>query len=142
MSRAYSTGTLALTAALLVMMVASAPTTAAEKEYKPKVKVTPLVETRLQGVEGKKVIIKQFTLPAGYVGGRHSHPGQVFVYVLDGELTVDVDGEPRQSFAAGDVFEEPVGRAMQGRNLDASSPAAIVVFQVGDADKPMMIKAE
>ncbi len=36
---------------------------AEEKAYKPKAKVTPLVQKALMGVEGKDVIIKHFDLP-------------------------------------------------------------------------------
>ncbi len=115
---------------------------AGQEEYKPKAKVTPLVEKPLEGVDGRTVLIRHFELPPNFEGGRHIHPGPVFVYVLDGELTVDVDGMERQSFKAGEVYEEPIGRVMQGRNLSSTNPAKIVVFQVGEAGKPMMIKAQ
>ncbi|MCZ6873981.1 MAG: cupin domain-containing protein, partial [bacterium] len=76
-----------------------------------------------------------------FVGGKHFHPGPVFVYILEGELTVDTE-EGRQTFKAGEVYEEPTGRVMQGRNLSTANPLKLVVFQVGDKGKPMMIKAK
>ena len=114
---------------------------AEEKEYKPKAKVTPLVQKALMGVEGKDVIIKHFDLPPGFVGGKHFHPGPVFVYILEGELTVDTE-KGRQTFKVGEVYEEPIGIVMQARNLSTASPLKLVVFQVGDKGKPMMIKAK
>lgn len=112
-----------------------------EKEYVPKAKVTTLVQGPLAGVEGKEVIIKHIALPPKFVGGKHFHPGPVFVYVLEGELTVyREDGV--QTFKAGQLFNEPLKITMQGKNLSATDPVKIVVFQVGDAGKPMMVKAE
>ena len=110
-------------------------------EYKPKAEVTALHEGVLTGVDGKTVIIKHFTLPAGFVGGKHFHPADVFVYVLEGELTVETE-EGMRTVAAGELYPEVPGMVMVGKNLSTSVPAKIVVFQVGDTGKPMMIKAE
>jgi len=81
-------------------------------------------------------------LPPGHVGGKHFHPGPVFVYVLEGKLTIDNEGIGRQSISAGELYQEPIGNAMQARNLSATTPTKIIVFQVGDEGKPMMIKTE
>ena len=112
-----------------------------EKEYVPKAKVTTLVQGLLAGIEGKQVIIKHFELPAKFVGGKHWHPGPVFVYILEGELTVDTE-DGVQTFKAGELYQEPLKRKMQGKNLSTTNPVKFVVFQVGDAGKPMMIKAK
>lgn len=112
-----------------------------EKEYVPKVKVTPLKQGPLAGVDGKDVIIRQFELPANHVGERHRHPGPVFVYVVEGALSIETEDGPR-TIKAGELFEEPLNRTMQAKNLSATQPTKIVVFQVGDTGKPMMIKAD
>ena len=52
-------------------------------EYKSKAVAKTLHKGVLSGVDGKSAIIKHFTLPAGFVGGKHFHPGNVFVYVLE-----------------------------------------------------------
>lgn len=112
-----------------------------EKEYVPKAKVTSLVQGQLPGVEGKEVIIKHFEFPPNFVGGKHWHPGPVYVYVLEGELTVDTE-DGVQTFKAGELYEEPIKRTMKGKNLSTTAPVKLVVFQVGDAGKPMMVKAD
>ncbi len=114
---------------------------AAEQEYKPKVEVTNLLRGSLAGVEGKEVIIRRFAIPPGHVGGRHFHPGVVFVYVLEGTLTIETEGKT-QTVSAGELYQEPLKRVMQARNLSTTDGVKIVVFQVGDAGKPMMVKAE
>lgn len=115
---------------------------AAEKEYRPKVTVKTLVQESLAGVKGKRVIIKHFSVPPGYVGGKHSHTGSVYVYVLEGALTIEVKGQGTRTVPAGGVYNEPLGRVMRARNLSAKGWTRFVVFQIGDEDKPMMIKAK
>ncbi|MEE8293633.1 MAG: cupin domain-containing protein, partial [Kiloniellales bacterium] len=90
---------------------------------------------------GKEVIIKHFSLPPGFVGGKHFHPGPVFVYVLEGELTIETDAGI-ETISAGKLYVEELRQTMVGKNLSTTDAAKIVVFQVGDEGKPMMIKAE
>ncbi len=108
-------------------------------EYKPKAEVTKLLRVPLAGVEGKVVIIKHFSLPPGFVGGKHFHPGPVFVYVLEGELTVETDAGI-ETVSAGKLYVEELRQTMVGKNLSTTDAAEIVVFQIGDEGKPMMIK--
>ena len=142
MQLAIRTFSLILVAVMAVAASGFQDANAAEQEYKPKVKVTSLVEAPLVGVEGKKVIIKHFELPPGFVGGKHFHPGPVFVYVLEGELTIDTKEAGRQTILAGKLYKESIHGVMQARNLSTTDATKIVVFQVGDEGKPMMIKAE
>ena len=115
---------------------------AGQHEYKPKADVTALLQVPLAGVEGKEVIIKHFSFPPGFVGGKHFHPGPVFVYVLEGEITIETEGAATSTILAGELYQEPLRRTMRGKNLSTKDAAKIVVFQVGDTGKPMMIKAK
>ena len=110
-------------------------------EYKPKAEVKSLHEGALTGIDGKTAIIKHFTLPAGFVGGKHFHPGDVFVYVLEGELSVETE-KGLLTVSAGELYPEVPDMVMVGKNLSTSVPTKLLVFQVGDTGKPMMIKAE
>ncbi len=110
-------------------------------EYKSKAEAKVLHEGALNGVDGKTVIVKHFTLPAGFVGGKHFHPADVFVYVLEGEFTVETEKGMR-TLSAGELYPEVPGMVMRAKNVSTSVPTKIVVFQVGDTGKPMMIKAK
>ena len=114
---------------------------AGEHEYVSKARVKTLLQEPLAGVEGKEVIIKHFALPPEFAGGKHMHPGSVFVYVLEGEFTVETEGETL-TFRAGELYPEPLQRSMLPRNLSASDDLEILVFQIGDVGKPMMVKVE
>jgi len=131
-----------LVAVLLVVLAGVGNTNASEQEYVPKAETITLLETPLDGVVGKTVIIKQFQLPPGHVGGWHTHTGPVFVYVLEGKLTIDTESTGSQFISAGEIYKEPIGTKMQARNKSATEPTKIIVFQVSDEGKPMMIKTE
>ncbi|HUF57081.1 MAG TPA: cupin domain-containing protein [Thermohalobaculum sp.] len=111
------------------------------EEYVPEAETSELHQAPLAGVEGKEVVVKEFTLPPGHEGKAHKHSGPVFVYVIEGELTVETD-EGDHTFAAGDLYPEPLDVTMRARNVSADSPTKIVVFQINDAGEVMMKKAE
>ncbi len=129
----------ALASAILFGM-ASFQATGAE-EYIWKAQAKTLHQAPLPGVEGKEMIVKHLAVPPKFVGGKHMHPGPVFVYVLEGELTVELAGKTK-TFKAGELYPEDINAAMVGKNLSASDDLELLVFQVGDIGKPMMIKVE
>ena len=110
-------------------------------EYKSKAVAKTLHKSALTGVDSKTVIIKHFTLPAGFVGGKHFHPADVFVYVLEGEFTVETE-KGTLTVRAGELYPEVPDMVMRAKNVSTSAPTKILVFQVGDTGKPMMIKAK
>lgn len=113
-----------------------------KQEYVVKAETNTLVETSLHGVPGKKLNIRHFKLPPGYVGGKHYHSGPVFVYVLKGSFAIDEAGKSRQIFKAGQVYQEPVGSTMQASNLSTSEPIEILVIQVYGEGEALMYKAK
>lgn len=134
----YLLGTV-LAAAMAFAM--AGPQGAHAQEYVSKAKVTSLAQVPLSGVEGKEVIVKHFAVPPGFVGGKHKHLGPVFVYVLEGTLTVETGGKI-ETYQAGELYPEPINSAMRGKNLSTDDDLKFVVFQVGDVGKPMMVKVK
>jgi quercetin dioxygenase-like cupin family protein len=111
------------------------------QEYVSKARAKTLHQAPLPGVEGKEMIVKHFSIPPEFVGGKHLHPGPVYVYVLEGVLTVELDGETK-TFSAGELYPEDIDAPMVGRNLSGTDDLELLVFQVGEIGKPMMIKVE
>lgn len=113
----------------------------ASEEYVSKANVKTLYSAPLQGVEGKEMIVKHYSIPPKFVGGKHMHPGPVFVYVLEGELTIELETGTK-TFKAGELYPEEINAAMVGKNLSGTDDLELLVFQVGDIGKPMMIKVK
>ncbi len=91
-----------LAAAKLVEM-ASFQATDAGEEYVSKARTKTLYKAPLQGVHGKEMFVKYLSAPPNFVGGKHMHPDPVFVYVLEGELTVERARGPK-TFKAGELY--------------------------------------
>ena len=100
---------------------------------------TPVLKTELQGEEGREANIVRFQVPAGWETERHIHPGHVFVYVTDGAIEIDVEGEAPQTVSAGEAIYELPNKPMVGRTASADEGASFIVFQVGPAGEPLMV---
>ena len=110
-------------------------------EDKPKPEVKSLLEGALTVVDGKTVTIKHIAIPPGFVGGKHFHTGDVFVYVLEGELTFEMEKE-QVTFPAGKIVQEAPGIVLRGKNLSKSVTTKVLVFQVGDTGKPTRVNVK
>jgi quercetin dioxygenase-like cupin family protein len=76
--------------------------------------------------------------PGGQVG-RHVHPVPLFAYVLDGTLTVEVEGHGTRTFRAGEGFVDVVNLWHNGRNL-GDRPVRFMVIIMGQKGTPTLIR--
>jgi quercetin dioxygenase-like cupin family protein len=72
---------------------------------------------------------------------RHQHPVPVFVYVLEGTITVQADGGQPREYAAGKAFIEDVNHWHQASNK-GTAPVKILVVFMGEEGKPTTINAK
>lgn len=126
--------------AVIAALAAAWGIPAVRAQQAPPVKRTVLQkhDLRAQGQEGVMALVE---IPAGGREGRHSHPAEAFVYVMDGTLTFDVEGKPAATYRAGDSFFIEPGRVHEGIN-SGSAPAKLVAVFVTDKDKPMTTQAK
>ncbi len=131
--------TLALFAAVAAFSFAGAQGAAAH-EIKPA--VTKLLNKPLAGIAGKEANVVLFAVGPGWTIGKHSHPGHIFVYMLQGSLKIEVDGEPTRVLSPGDVLYEVPGPNMVANNVSSTKGARFLVIGVGDIGKPLTVMAE
>ena len=62
--------------------------------------------------------------------GQHSHPTPRFVYVIEGAVVVEIQGQPDQRFEEGEGFQERPGVVHNFRNASATQPARAMGFQI------------
>lgn len=77
-------------------------------------------------------------------GGRtakHQHPVPVFVYVLEGTLTVQADGGPPREYKPGQAYIEDIDHWHQAFNRGTAPVKILVVFS-GAEGKPTTINAQ
>lgn len=89
--------------------------------------------------EGVLLVI---TLAPGEASPAHRHQAHVFVYMLEGEVLMQVAGGPERRLRPGDVFEEkPDDIHTQARNLSSTAPARFAVFMVKKQGVPVVLPA-
>ncbi len=130
---------LALFAAVVVFSFVGAQGAAAH-EVKPA--VTKLLNAPLDGIAGQEANIVLFEVAPGWTIAKHSHPGHIFVYMLQGSIKIEVEGEPVHVLSVGDVLHEIPGPNMVANNVSSTKGARFLVFQVGEIGKPLTVYAE
>ncbi len=113
---------------------------AAAQETKPAVQ--SLLKMPLAGIAGKEANVVLFDVGPGWKIDNHFHPGHVFVYMMQGSIKIEVEGEPAQVIGPGDVLHELPDRNMVANNISSTKGAKFLVFQVGDIGKPLTVKVE
>jgi quercetin dioxygenase-like cupin family protein len=93
------------------------------------------------GVPGREVIQVRVELDPGVAFGRHSHPGEEIVYVLEGSLQYDVDGKPPVTLKAGGVLFIPAGAIHAAKNVGTGNGAELATYLV-EKGKPLVVMAK
>ena len=124
------------------LLAQRAPGEASRQEYKSSAKIEHLLRDDLTAIAGKEATIQAAELAPGWVGERHFHTGDVFVYIQEGRFIVDVSGEGEKIFDAGQVYHEAINTVMQARNGAEGKPTKLLLFQVGGKGEPLALKAQ
>jgi quercetin dioxygenase-like cupin family protein len=106
-------------------------------------KLTQILRADLQGQEQKvqETIVNVLELAPGSGAPWHMHPGaQEVLYVLDGTVIVEVEGQGAKTVKTGEIALIPAEIPHLARNESTSAPAkALVVHSRGDKDKPFVV---
>lgn len=128
-----------LAAAALALFAAGAWLQALTAQQAPAVKRTVLMKQDMT-ISGREAVMAIVELPPGSAEGRHSHPAEVFAYLMEGTATLEVEGKPNATLKAGDTFYIPPGQIHQGIN-NGSAPAKLVAVFVAEKGKPLTTPA-
>jgi quercetin dioxygenase-like cupin family protein len=101
--------------------------------------VTPLVTKDIPELSGKEVEMITVEYAPGAVDPIHRHNAQVFVYVLEGNVIMQVRGGTQQELGPGQTFYEgPNDVHTVGRNASKTRPAKFLVFFIKDKNAPIL----
>lgn len=103
----------------------------------PTITRTEKLRSDLAGIAGKESVIYIADLDPGAAGGKHTHYGDEFVYVLDGEIIVEPVGQPALALKAGDTGHFTPDIVHAARNASDSVPAKVLVMLVVEKGKPL-----
>lgn len=123
---------------LLIVGLANTSSFADQTSEKPN--LATLLSGELGRVEGTEFVVSRVQIPPNMSLPKHWHPGEEFVYVISGQVTLWQKGKEDLVFAAGDAAKVPLKQihtAMTGKE-----GADLVVFRVHEKGKPERVPAE
>jgi quercetin dioxygenase-like cupin family protein len=88
-------------------------------------------------VPGREAIQVRVDFDRGAEFGKHTHPGEEIVYVLEGSLEYQVEGKPPVTLKAGDVLFIPAGTIHAAKNVGSGNGAELATYVV-EKGKPLV----
>lgn len=89
------------------------------------------------GLPGREVIQVRVELDSGVTFGRHRHPGEEIVYVIEGALEYRVEGNPPVTLRAGEVLFIPARTVHSASNV-GRGPGAELATYIVEKGRPLV----
>lgn len=83
-----------------------------------------------------EVSMVKVIIPPGKSTGWHKHHFPVFAYVMQGELTVELESDKTMIFKANSSFSEVINTMHNGKNNGKNDVVLIAMF-IGEKGKPL-----
>ena len=103
------------------------------------IKRTPL--QKVEFPDGYVTVTGLAELPPGAAAGRHTHPGIETGYVLEGELNLEIDGQPTKLLKPGDSYQIPAG-AVHDAKVHGDKSMKVLGVYVVDKTTPLASPAK
>jgi quercetin dioxygenase-like cupin family protein len=86
---------------------------------------------------GREAIQVRVDLAPGVAFGKHTHPGEEVIYVLEGQLEYQIEDKPPVTLKAGDVLFIPAGMVHSARNPGSVTGSELATYIV-EKGKPLL----
>lgn len=96
-----------------------------------------LQRAELAGIKGKEAALVLRELPPGKESGKHYQSGTEVAYILEGSMTLEVQGKPPVALKAGDSFQTGPRQVHNVKNASTTAPAKALVFYITQKGKPL-----
>ena len=113
-------------------------TYAGEKTQYNKVLFKSLISEK----DGKDVQVREALFPPGWTAPRHYHNSNLFIYVIEGEFEVELEGSEKITYRDGEALQMNSGIQMEARNPSSEEALKLAVFQVGNPDADFVVPVE
>jgi quercetin dioxygenase-like cupin family protein len=121
---------------LAVLIVGSGLVLQVARAQQPGVKRTDLQRHDLS-VPGREAVQVRVDFDPGAAFGKHRHPGEEIIYVIEGSLEYEVEGKPPMTLKAGEVLFIPAGTIHAAKNVGSGNAAEIATYVV-EKGKPLV----
>ena len=106
------------------------------RAQQPGIKRTDLQRHDLSA-PGREVIQVRVDFDPGSAFPKHTHPGEEIIYVIEGTLEYEIEGQPAKTYKAGDVLFVPAGAIHRARNVGSGNGAELATYVV-EKGKPLL----
>ena len=89
------------------------------------------------GVPGREVVQARVDIGPEAPFVKHTHPGEEIIYILQGSLEYQVDGQPARTYNAGEALTVPAGAVHAVRNVGSGNAAELATYVV-EKGKPLI----
>ena len=86
---------------------------------------------------GRETIQVRVDLAPGVAFGKHTHPGEEVIYVLEGTLEYQIEDKPPVTLKAGDVLFIPAGTVHSAQNPGSATGSELATYIV-EKGKPLL----
>ena len=121
---------------LAVLIVGSGLVLQVARAQQPGIKRTDLQRHDLS-VPGREAVQVRVDFDPGAAFGKHRHPGEEIIYVIEGSLEYEVEGKPPMTLKAGEVLFIPAGTIHAAKNVGSGNAAEIATYVV-EKGKPLV----
>jgi quercetin dioxygenase-like cupin family protein len=91
-------------------------------------------------VPGYEAVQARIDIAPGVIAPKHKHPGAEIIYVLEGSLQYQLEGQPPVTLKAGDVLFVPAETFHSARNVGSTNAAELATYVV-EKGKPLFVLA-
>ncbi len=92
-------------------------------------------------IPGREMVQARIDIAPGVVAPWHRHPGEEVIYVVEGVLEYQLEGQAPVTLKVGDVLFVPAGVAHMARNRTATNGAELATYIV-EKGKPLLVPAK
>ena len=110
------------------------------EQQAPGIRRTDLQQHDLS-IPGREVVQNRVDIAPEAPPIRHKHPGEEIIYVLEGELEYQIEGQPTRTVKAGEALMVPAEAVHAVRNVGGGDGAELATFVV-EKGKPLIVLVE
>ena len=134
----------------LLVLVSGIVAITTHAQYNSEIKIEKLLQTdttetgqhiNYPDINNEEVSVLKVTIPPGKSTGWHKHLFPVFAYVLKGTLTVQQENGKKIRIKENASVSESINMYHTGMNK-GKQPVVLIVFYMGEKDKPVSVKKE
>jgi len=114
-----------------ILIVGNRPTSAQQQSA---IQRKPLLQQD-STIPGYQATMNTVEIPAGVSEVRHTHPGPLAVYVLEGTLILEHEGHPTTTYNTGEAVLIEAGRIHRGINT-GTAPVKLLATLMSEKGKP------